>query len=73
MRFEPGGLRDRTEADHLNRCPVCWALLDLRDQAQMLAHAHDADIEICEGPGPLRQARCIRLKSKAHGKPSANL
>ncbi|SHH20991.1 hypothetical protein SAMN05443248_4072 [Bradyrhizobium erythrophlei] len=25
--LEPGGLRDRTEADHLNKCPVCGALL----------------------------------------------
>jgi hypothetical protein len=37
MRFEPGGLRDRTEADHLNKCPVCGALLDMRDMAQVLA------------------------------------
>jgi hypothetical protein len=34
------------------KCPVCGALLDMRDLAQMLAHVHDAEIEICEGPGP---------------------
>jgi hypothetical protein len=56
-RFEPGGLRDRTGADHFDKCPVGGALLDLRDQAQMLAHVHDAEIEICEGPGPPRQGQ----------------
>jgi hypothetical protein len=34
---EPGGLQHRTEADHLNKCPVCGALLDMRDIAQVLA------------------------------------
>ena len=31
-------------------CPVCGASLNMRDLAQMLAHVHDAEIEICEGP-----------------------
>jgi hypothetical protein len=39
-----------TQADHFMQCPVCGALLDMRDLAQMLAH--DAEIEISEGPGP---------------------
>jgi hypothetical protein len=36
-RDKPSGLQDRTEADHLNKCPVCGALLDMRDIAQVLA------------------------------------
>jgi hypothetical protein len=72
MRFEPGGLRDRTKADHLNKCPVCGALLDMRDQAQMLAHVHDAEIEICEGPGPPRPV-ALDLKANPTDKPSGNL
>jgi hypothetical protein len=39
-----------TEADHFGNCPVCGAYLDMRDLAQMLAHIHDAEIEISEGP-----------------------
>ena len=29
---------------------VCWALLDMRDLAQMLAHVHDAAMEVGKGP-----------------------
>jgi hypothetical protein len=43
------------------------ALLDMRNQAKMLAHVHDAEIEICEGPVALD------LKAKPTGKPSGNL
>jgi hypothetical protein len=47
-----------TEADHFGNCPVCGALLDTRDLAQMLAHVHDAEIEISEGPDrPTRDRR----------------
>jgi len=35
-------------------CPVCGALIDMRDLAQLLAHVHDAEIEIGEGPEPPR-------------------
>ena len=41
----------KTEADHFGNCPVCGALVDMRDFEQVLAHLHDAEIEICEGPG----------------------
>jgi len=41
-----------TEADHLGNCAVCGALLDMRDLAQLLAHVHDAELEIREGPEP---------------------
>ena len=29
---------------------VCGALFDMRDLAQMLAHVHDAAMEVGEGP-----------------------
>jgi hypothetical protein len=29
---------------------VCGALFDMRDLAQMLAHVHDAAMEVDEGP-----------------------
>jgi hypothetical protein len=41
VRFEPGGLRDQTEANHLNKCPVCVrGIARHGDLAQMLAHTH---------------------------------
>ncbi len=40
----------RHEADHFGNCPVCGALIDMRDLAQVLAHVHDAEIEVGEGP-----------------------
>jgi hypothetical protein len=52
----------RTESDHLRNCPVCGACVDMRDLGQVLAHIHDAEIGICEGPdsprreGPLRSS-----------------
>jgi hypothetical protein len=38
---------------------ICGAFLDMRDLNQMLAHIHDADIEI--GEGPLRRRATNRL------------
>jgi hypothetical protein len=43
-----------TEADHFGNCPVCGAYLDMRDLGQLLAHIHDQEIEIGEGPEPPR-------------------
>ena len=40
-----------SEAEHFWKCG--W--FDMRDLGQMLAHVHDAEIEICKGPGPPRQ------------------
>jgi hypothetical protein len=40
------------EIDHSGNCPVCGALIDMRDLAQLLAHVHDAEIEIDVGPAP---------------------
>jgi hypothetical protein len=44
--------RHRPEADHFGNCPICGVLLDMRDLTQVLAHVHDAEIEIGEGPEP---------------------
>ena len=35
----------QTEADHFGKCPVCGALVDMRDLAQVMAHAHGQEIE----------------------------
>jgi hypothetical protein len=35
-----------TETDHFGNCPVCGALVDMRDLGQVLAHVHDAKFEI---------------------------
>jgi hypothetical protein len=37
--FDPDGVAE-TEADHFRNCPICGALLDMRDLAQMLARVH---------------------------------
>jgi hypothetical protein len=49
-----------TEADHFGNCPVCGALVDMRNLGQLMAHMHDAAIEIIDDlelaggrPGPL--------------------
>jgi uncharacterized C2H2 Zn-finger protein len=39
-----------TEADHFMKCPGCGAWFGMRDLAQVLAHVHDAEIEIGEDP-----------------------
>ena len=52
-----------SEAEHFWKCG--W--FDMRDLGQMLAHVHDAEIEICGGPGPPKP---VALDLKA--KPTAN-
>ena len=49
--FDPDGVA-KNEIDHLGNCPVCGALIDMRDLAQVLAHVHGAEIEIGEGDEP---------------------
>jgi hypothetical protein len=49
--LDPDGLA-ATEADHF--AIVRWALLDMRDLAQMLAHVHDVEIEIGRDQSRLR-------------------
>jgi hypothetical protein len=46
--FDPDGVA-QTELDHFGNCPVCGALIDMRDLGQILAHMHDAEIEISKG------------------------
>jgi hypothetical protein len=41
----PDGVAE-TEADHFGNCPY----IDMRDLEQVLAHVHDGEIEIGEGP-----------------------
>jgi hypothetical protein len=38
-----------TETDHFMRCPGCGEWFDMRDLSQVLAHIHDAEIEIGVG------------------------
>jgi hypothetical protein len=49
--FDPDGIAN-SKADHFGNCPVCGALLDMRDLAQMLTHVHDVEIEIGEATEP---------------------
>jgi hypothetical protein len=39
---------DRPEIEHFGNCPVCGALVDMRDLSQVLAHVHGAEFEIGE-------------------------
>ena len=47
----PDGVAE-SEADYFGYCPVCGAYIDTRDLDQVLAHVHDAEIKISEGPEP---------------------
>jgi hypothetical protein len=40
------------------KCPCCGQWFDMRDLGQVLAHVHDGDIEIAEGPAPPREGAC---------------
>ncbi len=44
------------EARPRSYCPICGALIDMRDLGQVLAHVHDAEIEVGEEPEPPVQA-----------------
>jgi hypothetical protein len=39
------------------KCPGCGEWFDMRDLAQAFSHVHDAEIEIFEGPEPLREPK----------------
>jgi hypothetical protein len=39
-----------TELHHFGNCPVCGALVDMRDLAQVMAHAHGQEIEELDAP-----------------------
>jgi hypothetical protein len=45
----------QTEADHFMKCPGCDRWFDLLDLAQVVAHIHDSEIEILEGPESPRE------------------
>lgn len=47
----------RTESDHFMKCPGCGQWFDMRDLAQVFSHVHDAEIEMVEGPEPLREPK----------------
>jgi CRISPR/Cas system type I-B associated protein Csh2 (Cas7 group RAMP superfamily) len=53
----------KTEVDHFMKCPGCGEWFDMRDLGQVLAHVHDAEIEISEGPEPLQPAGSLRRSS----------
>lgn len=42
----------KTEMDHFGNCPVCGALVDMRDLAQVMAHIHGTEIPFEEGDEP---------------------
>ena len=51
--IDPDGVLE-TEADHFMKCPGCGQRAVVRHARaldQVLANAHDAEIEIGEGPG----------------------
>jgi hypothetical protein len=47
----------RTEAGHFMKCPGCGQWFNMRELGQVLAHVHDAEIEIGEGPEAPQRAR----------------
>jgi hypothetical protein len=47
--LDPDGVAE-AETDHFMKCPGCGEWFDMRDLGQLLAHVHDAEIEICGGP-----------------------
>jgi hypothetical protein len=53
-------------------CPVCGAYLDMRDLGQILAHVHDAKIELCEGAEP-PSVRPLLQRRAGFGKPTARV
>jgi hypothetical protein len=71
--FDPDGVAE-TEADHFMKCPGCGEWFDMRDLDQLLAHVHDAEIEISEGSAPPKRGP-VALESKARqtSKPLCNL
>ena len=52
--IDPDGALE-TEADHFMKCPGCGQWFGMRALHQVLANAHDAEIEIGEGQEPPRR------------------
>ena len=61
LGVDPDGVAN-TEADHFGNCPVCGAYIDMRDLGQVLAHVHDAEIEISAGPEPPPREAPVHVK-----------
>ena len=40
----------KTELDHFGNCPICCALIDMRDLAQVMEHVHGQEIEELNAP-----------------------
>jgi predicted protein tyrosine phosphatase len=40
----------KTELDHFGNCPICRALVDMRDLAQVMEHVHGQEIEELNAP-----------------------
>jgi len=61
------------ESEHFDRCPTCGGLVDLRDLANVLAHAglpHPAEVNLRPQPSPLgrglgREGGVITRRSKS--------
>jgi hypothetical protein len=52
----------KTEADHFMQCATC---AHMRDLGQIMAHVHDAEIEIGEGPEPPRGGQAASKGTRA--------
>jgi len=58
---DPDGVA-KTEIDRFGNCSFCGALVDMRDMGQILAHIHEAEIEIGEGPPIARKIPTLTPK-----------
>jgi hypothetical protein len=72
--FDPDGVAE-TEADHFMKCPGCGEWFDMRDLDQLLAHVHDAEIEIMRGTdtAEAQGSVALDLNAKPASKPSRDL
>jgi hypothetical protein len=58
--FDPDGVAE-SEADHFGNCPICGALLDMRDLGLMLAYVPRRRVESAKATSRRRaKARCSR-------------
>jgi hypothetical protein len=58
---DPDGVA-KTEIDRVGNCSFCGALVDMCDMGQILAHLHEAEIEIGEGPPIARKIPTLTPK-----------
>jgi hypothetical protein len=67
--LDPDGIAQK-EMDHFGNCPVCGALIDMRDLDQVLAHTHGAAIEVASGDEPPPRDEPLPETQKNPGGPS---